>query len=67
MKRSITGKASSSDNAKVSSSLPKHQDIPEEIIGRRTEKGKPEYEIKWVGWTAAHNTWEPIPNLAGYE
>ena len=47
--------------------LPKHQGIPEEIIGRRTKKGQPEYEIKWVGWTAAHNTWEPITNLAGYE
>ena len=74
MKRSITGKASSSKNAKVSydqvaiaASLPKHQGIPEEIIGRRTKKGKPEYEIKWVGWTAVHNTWEPITNLAGYE
>lgn len=27
-------------------------------------KGQPEYEIKW---SAAHNTWEPITNLAGYE
>ena len=22
---------------------------------------------KWLGWTAARNTWEPITNLAGYE
>ena len=73
MKRSITGK-SSSKNAKVSyvqvtiaASLLEHQGIPEEIIGRRTKKGKPENEIKWVRWTAAHNTWEPITNLAGYE
>ena len=56
MKRSTTGKASSSNKAKVSddqvaisTSLPKHQGIPEEIIGRRSRKGRPEYEIKWVG------------------
>ena len=74
MKRSITSKAPSSKNAKVSydqvaiaASLPKHKGIPEEIIGRRTKKRQPEYEIKWVGWTATHNTWEPITNLAGYE
>ena len=35
------------DQVAIAASLPKHQGIPEEIIGRRTTKGKPEYEIKW--------------------
>ena len=60
-------KAKDDQVAIIAASLPKHQGIPEEIIGRRTRKGLPEFEIKWVGWTAAHNTWEPITNLAGYE
>ena len=34
------------DQVAIAASLPKHQGIPEEIIGRRTTKGKPEYEIK---------------------
>ena len=74
MKRNTTGKVTSSkktkitdDQVAIAASLPKHQGIPDEIISCRTRKGRPEYEIKWVGWIAAHNTLEPITNLADYE
>ena len=55
------------DQVAIAASLSKHQGIPDEIISCRTRKGRPEYEIKWVGWIAAHNTLEPITNLADYE
>ena len=39
----------------------------EAILQRARKYGIEHYEIKWVGWTAASNTWEPVTNLVGCE
>ncbi|TKR68543.1 hypothetical protein L596_024508 [Steinernema carpocapsae] len=31
----------------------------EEVVGRRLQNGKSEYLIKWVGFDASQNSWEP--------
>lgn len=39
-----------------------------EILGERMAKGGiSQFNVKWVGYDAKHNTWEPIENLAGCE
>lgn len=35
----------------------------EEIVKKRTRKGKIEYLIKWEGYDASFNTWEPANNI----
>merc|ERR1712130_739523 len=36
----------------------------ETIVSKRTsEEGKVEYLVKWKGWNASDNTWEPVDNL----
>ncbi|KAJ6632883.1 Pupal cuticle protein [Pseudolycoriella hygida] len=35
----------------------------EKIIQKRVRKGKIEYRVKWNGWTARYNTWEPEENI----
>lgn len=35
----------------------------EKIIDKTYESGKPKYYIKWKGWDAEFNTWEPASNL----
>ena len=40
---------------------------PEQIVGKRQEKGVTKFQVKWVGWATKDNTWEPIENLAGCE
>ena len=41
---------------------------PEKVIGQRMAKGGiTQFNVKWVGWEAKHNTWEPIENLAECE
>ena len=35
----------------------------EEIVKQRLRNGQPEYFIKWLGFTASHDTWEPAENI----
>ena len=41
---------------------------PERIVAKRTVKGgNTQWQVKWKGYDAKDNTWEPIDNLAGCE
>merc|ERR1719370_2732050 len=33
------------------------------VSKRESEEGKVEYLVKWKGWNASDNTWEPVDNL----
>lgn len=35
----------------------------EEIVSQRLKKGKPEYQIKWLGFPDSQNTWEDAENI----
>lgn len=35
----------------------------ESIVEKRLKKGVPQYLVKWKGWPAEDNTWEPLENL----
>jgi hypothetical protein len=39
--------------------------VVEKICDKQIIAGRALYFIKWKGWTAVHNTWEPIANLSG--
>ncbi|KAL9957096.1 hypothetical protein ACROYT_G038689 [Oculina patagonica] len=57
--------------AEVRSALENNDDSPpvdgifaaECILKKRTRKGRIEYLVKWKGWSAKHNTWEPADNI----
>ena len=40
---------------------------PEKVVAQRTAKGVLQFQVKWVGYDAKSNTWEPLENLAGCE
>ena len=48
---------------------PLHENLPEgyyfvdRIISERRREGKPEFRIRWKGYSAKHDTWEPELNL----
>uniref|UniRef100_A0A674MLA9 Chromo domain-containing protein n=1 Tax=Takifugu rubripes TaxID=31033 RepID=A0A674MLA9_TAKRU len=33
------------------------------ILNKRLRKGKLEFLVKWRGWSAKHNSWEPQENI----
>ena len=37
----------------------------DKIIGMQINKGNREYLVRWEGYAASHDTWEPIENLVG--
>ena len=39
----------------------------EKIVGHKKKKGKLFYKVKWLGWGATSNTWEPEEHLEGTE
>lgn len=39
--------------------------IAEALLKERKRKGKTEYLVKWRGWSAKHNSWEPRENIIG--
>ncbi|KAL1523816.1 hypothetical protein AB1Y20_018738 [Prymnesium parvum] len=40
---------------------------PELIVAERLARGVTQFQVKWKGYEARHNTWEPIEHLAGCE
>ena len=34
------------------------------LDSRMDSEGKRDYKVKWVGWPASHNSWEPEINLS---
>ena len=39
----------------------------EKVVGERLAKGVTQFFVKWAGYEAKDNTWEPLENLAGCE
>ena len=45
---------------------------PEKVVGERQKNlgggnYETQFEVKWKGWDKKHNTYEPLPHLAGWE
>ena len=40
---------------------------PEKVVAARLCRGTRQWLVKWTGYEAKHNTWEPLENLAGCE
>jgi hypothetical protein len=45
--------------------LPEDHFTIDEIMEEREKNGKTEYRVRWKGWTARHDTWEPEKNFTG--
>lgn len=41
--------------------------VVEEVIGKKMENGITYYLLKWAGWSAEYNSWEPEENLIGIQ
>jgi hypothetical protein len=37
----------------------------DKMVGMRWSKGSREYLVRWEGYSASHDTWEPMENLVG--
>lgn len=37
----------------------------EDILGHRDKAGVREYKVRWAGYNATHDSWEPEGNLEG--
>ena len=49
------------------SKLGKNEYAVEKIVDVKRERGGVSYLIKWKGWTAKYNTWEPVGHLENLE
>lgn len=55
-----------SSKRRSKSKVNENEYVVEKIIDKRvTKKGKVEYLLKWKGYSARYNTWEPEKNLEG--
>lgn len=43
--------------------LPQTYEVEAVLDSRKTDQGAQEYLVKWRGYSAAHNTWEPVDNF----
>lgn len=41
--------------------------LVEKLVEMKMEKGKKVFLVKWKGYSAKQNTWEPVANLKGFE
>ena len=52
----------------IEQSVQAHEEVEEfeveRIVASRTRKGSMEYQVRWKGYTAADDTWEPLQNLS---
>ena len=37
---------------------------PERVVAERLAKGVTQYQVKWAGFDAKHNTWEPRSSIS---
>lgn len=58
-------RAAAAEKPKVSEDAAAEEDYEvEDIVDHKTERGKTSFLIRWKGWTAEHDTWEPESTLS---